>query len=45
MQVKYTSNVTPPISLNSGKDITKSYINRANININTLLIKDPTFNY
>ena len=45
VQVKYTGDLTPPASLNSGKDITKAYIDRAQYNINTLLIKDPTFAY
>lgn len=43
--VKYTANLTAPTTLNSGKDITKAYIDRAKTNINTLLIKDPTFAY
>lgn len=43
--VKYTANLTAPTTLNSGKDITKAYIDRAKTNINTLLTKDPTFAY
>lgn len=43
--VNYTDDLTAPTILNSGKNITEAYIDRARTNINTLLIKDPTFAY